>query len=98
MGVIGQRFDWCGCVWWQGSAARLPDVAITDKNDTFQPAGGTGASTFRLMAVAARWDDGGATCTPLQGVPAAVSAKFVVSVPCGGWTQTRLCRKVQGSD
>ncbi len=55
---------------------RLPDVSITDKNDTFH-LHGESCSTFRLMAQAVTRDLFG-KAVPLP-IPPAISGKFVVS-------------------
>lgn len=57
---------------------RMPDVCITDKNDTFHMDTST-FSTFRLMARLVRRSAGSAVL--VDTVPACVSGKFVVS--CG---------------
>eukprot|EP00798_Chlamydomonas_sp_ICE-L_P031496 gene31496-6684_t len=60
----------------QDGIARLPDVFITDKTDTFHMAGAT-YSSFRLMSVAIKRDLYGNT-TPLETIPPVVSGKFHV--------------------
>jgi hypothetical protein len=57
--------------------ARLPDVAITDKNDTFHLRGES-YGTFRLMARVVKRDMYG-NLTPVEGIPPAISKKFIVS-------------------
>ncbi len=74
----------------QDGHARLPDVNITDKNDTFH-VGGDSFSTFRLMARAVRRDLYSRP-VPLEGIPPAVSGKFVVSP----WGQAHACSSRAG--
>lgn len=61
----------------QGGSARLPDLYVSDKNDTFHLGGQTYGS-FRLMARAVRRDAYGNTVV-LPHVAPALSQKFVVS-------------------
>jgi hypothetical protein len=68
----------------QDGLVKLPDLTVTDKNDTFHCAGDT-FSCFRLLAVPVRRDATGRTVV-LQGLPPAVSNKFVVSGVRCGWT------------
>jgi hypothetical protein len=60
----------------QDGYARLPDVAITDKNDTFHLRGES-YGTFRLMARVVKRDMYG-NLVPVEGVPPAISKKFIV--------------------
>ena len=64
----------------QGGSARLPDLYVSDKNDTFHLGGQTYGS-FRLMARAVRRDAYGNTVV-LPHVAPALSQKFVVSAFC----------------
>ncbi len=61
----------------QDGHARLPDVNITDKNDTFH-VNGESFSTFRLLAVAVKRDLFGRP-VPLDAMQPAISNKFIVS-------------------
>mmetsp|Transcript_40431 Transcript_40431/g.89814 ORF Transcript_40431/g.89814 Transcript_40431/m.89814 type:complete len:922 (-) Transcript_40431:1054-3819(-) len=60
----------------QEGTTRLPDVHVTDKNDTFHMSGNSYGS-FRLMAVAIKRDLYG-NAVPLENATPAVSAKFIV--------------------
>lgn len=62
---------------------RLPDVHITDKNDTFHLNGDT-YSSFRLIAKAVKRDLYG-NPVPVDDIQLAVSAKFIV----GYWGRAR---------
>jgi hypothetical protein len=66
------------CLVPQNGSAKLPELTVTDKNDTFHAHQGNSFSSFRLMAVAVRQDEWGHPM-PLEHIPPAVSAKFVVS-------------------
>lgn len=60
----------------QDGYARLPDIAITDKNDTFHLRGES-YGTFRLMARVVKRDMYG-NLVPIEGVAPAISKKFIV--------------------
>jgi hypothetical protein len=62
----------------QNGRAKLPEVFITDKNDTFHFADGATTGHFRLLALAMRRDELG-NPVPVEGVAPAVSNTFVVS-------------------
>ena len=61
----------------QNGRAKLPDVFITDKNDTFHFNEGATTGHFRLLALAMRRDEMG-NPVPVEGVAPAVSNSFVV--------------------
>ena len=63
----------------QNGFVKLPDLSVTDKNDTFHAHQGNSFPSFRLMAVAVRQDEWGNPLT-LDNIPPAMSAKFVVGV------------------
>jgi hypothetical protein len=63
----------------QNGRAKLPEVFITDKNDTFHFADGATTGHFRLLALAMRRDELG-NPVPVEGVAPAVSNTFVVSL------------------
>ncbi len=68
---------------------RLPDVSITDKNDTFH-LHGESCSTFRLMAQAVTRDLFG-KAVPLP-IPPAISGKFVVGTCTHTWSTAAALR------
>ena len=62
----------------QDGACRLPDIFITDKNDTFHMES-RNYSTFRIMAMAVQRDLYG-NLIPVETVSPAVSSKITVSL------------------
>ena len=64
-------------IYLQDGQVRLPDVNITDKNDTFH-LHGESYGTFRLMAQAVKRDLFG-RAVPIESIPPAISGKFIVS-------------------
>ena len=66
----------CAAVLVQEGSSRLPDLHITDKNDTFHMNGDTYAA-FRLMARPVKRDLYG-NPVALDNISPAVSAKFIV--------------------
>jgi hypothetical protein len=65
----------------QNGRCRLPDVFVTDKNDTFHCSGSSYGS-FRLAAQVVRTDEQG-YIRPVTSIDLAVSAKLVVGGPAG---------------
>ncbi|WIA29348.1 hypothetical protein OEZ86_011853 [Tetradesmus obliquus] len=61
----------------QNGRAKLPEVFVTDKNDTFHFGDGATTGHFRLLALAMRRDELG-NPVPVEGVAPAVSNTFVV--------------------
>lgn len=78
----------------QDGYARLPDVTVTDKNDTFHLAGQS-FSTFRLMARAMKRDLYG-NASPMDTIPVAISGKFVVRAEWVGGGRCALCSTNMG--
>jgi hypothetical protein len=60
-------------------SCRLPDILITDKNDTFHSNGQT-YSTFRIMAHVIQRDNFGNISQP-DNIAPAISAKLIVRTP-----------------
>eukprot|EP00879_Flechtneria_rotunda_P010235 GHRR01010701.1.p1 GENE.GHRR01010701.1~~GHRR01010701.1.p1 ORF type:complete len:267 (+),score=107.21 GHRR01010701.1:312-1112(+) len=61
----------------QNGRAKLPDVVVAGKNETFKFNGGNSTSHFRLMALVMRRDELGRP-VPVEPVAAAVSNSFAV--------------------
>lgn len=72
------------CTRLQNGRAKLPEVFVTDKNDTFHFGDGATTGHFRLLALAMRRDELG-NPVPVEGVAPAVSNTFVVSVRHAVW-------------
>lgn len=78
----------------QNGRAKLPDVFITDKNDTFHFNDGATTGHFRLLALAMRRDELG-NPVPVEGVGPAVSNSFVVSEQQPAGASRRACKSFQ---